>query len=75
MQDLNSLIPANSGWTLIEANAINTSGQIVGYGNHNGFNHAFLLTPINSSTTTNISASQPSSIYGDSVTLYSERLE
>jgi len=45
MQDLNSLIPANSGWTLINANSINNLGQITGYGLFNGHNHAFLLTP------------------------------
>jgi probable HAF family extracellular repeat protein len=47
MKDLNSLIPANSGWVLINANAINNVGQITGYGSRNGHNHAFLLTPIN----------------------------
>ena len=45
-QDLNSLIPANSGWTLINANAINNVGQIMGYGSKNGHNHAFVLTPV-----------------------------
>jgi probable HAF family extracellular repeat protein len=30
MRDLNSLIPANSGWVLINANAINRLGQITG---------------------------------------------
>ena len=47
MQDLNSLIPANSGWVLINANSINNVGQITGYGTRNGHNHAFLLTPVN----------------------------
>lgn len=47
MQDLNSLIPANSGWVLITANSINKAGQITGYGLINGHNHAFLLTPVN----------------------------
>ena len=47
MRDLNSLIPANSGWTLINANAINNVGQITGYGSHNSHNHAFVLTPLN----------------------------
>jgi len=47
MQDLNSLIPAGSGWVLINANAINNVGQITGYGTKNGSNHAFLLTPVN----------------------------
>jgi probable HAF family extracellular repeat protein len=45
MQDLNSLIDANSGWTLIWAFAINDNGQITGQGTINGESHAFLLTP------------------------------
>ena len=46
MLDLNNLIPANSGWLLNTANAINDQGQIVGYGTLNGFvPEAFLLTP------------------------------
>jgi probable HAF family extracellular repeat protein len=47
MQDLNNLIPASSGWVLVEANAINNAGQITGYGLKGGHNHAFLLTPVN----------------------------
>jgi probable HAF family extracellular repeat protein len=47
VKDLNNLIPANSGWTLINANAINNTGQITGYGTKAGHNHAFLLTPVN----------------------------
>ena len=47
MQDINSLISPNSGWTLGAAYAINDSGQIVGTGtNPNGKSDAFLLTPI-----------------------------
>ena len=45
MLDLNNLIPANSGWLLQVANAINDQGQIVGYGTVNGQIDAFLLTP------------------------------
>lgn len=45
MQDLNNLIPANSGWVLSQANGINDSGEIVGYGIVNGLEHGFLLTP------------------------------
>ena len=45
MRDLNSLIPANSGWVLINANAINRLGQITGYGIFKGYNHGFLLSP------------------------------
>jgi probable HAF family extracellular repeat protein len=45
IKDLNDLIPANSGWELIEARDINNKGQIVGEGKHNGQTRAFLLTP------------------------------
>jgi len=45
MLDLNNLIPANSGWLLQVANAINDQGQIVGFGTLNGQTEAFLLTP------------------------------
>ena len=47
MRDLNSLIPAGTGWVLINANAINNLGQITGYGTKNGSNHGFVLTPVN----------------------------
>jgi probable HAF family extracellular repeat protein len=46
MQDLNNLIPWYSDWQLVEAFAINNSGQIVGWGSHGGQTRAFLLTPI-----------------------------
>lgn len=39
------MIPAGSGWVLGEAYAINDAGQIAGYGNIGGEEHAFLLTP------------------------------
>jgi len=46
MRDLNSLIPANSGWELVSAEAINDKGHIVGYGaNKDSVGRAFLLTP------------------------------
>lgn len=45
IKDLNSLIPAKSGWVLNEADAINNSGQIVGTGAINGQEHGYLLTP------------------------------
>lgn len=46
-QDLNNLIAAGSGagWVLSQANAINSAGQIVGWGLLNGAQHAFLLNP------------------------------
>ena len=46
MQDLNNLIPANSGWVLQSGQSINDSGQITGYGLINGAQHAFLLNPV-----------------------------
>jgi probable HAF family extracellular repeat protein len=45
MIDLNTLIPAGSGWFLQVGSAINDSGQIAGTGVFNGQLHAFLLTP------------------------------
>ena len=45
IKDLNSLIPADSGWELQTAWDINNFGKIVGYGKHNGQTKAFLLTP------------------------------
>jgi probable HAF family extracellular repeat protein len=45
MLDLNNLIPANSGWLLQFAQAINDKGEIVGQGTLNGQAEAFLLTP------------------------------
>ncbi|NUR55003.1 MAG: hypothetical protein HOQ29_11190 [Acidobacteria bacterium] len=44
--DLNSRIPADSGWVLTSAKGVNGDGQIVGQGIVNGEVHAFLLTPL-----------------------------
>jgi probable HAF family extracellular repeat protein len=46
MQDLNTLIPANSGWSLSLARSINLRGQITGQGTIGGQQHGFLLTPV-----------------------------
>lgn len=43
--ELNSLLPAGSGWTLSRAQDINDRGEIVGRGIHNGAQRAFLLSP------------------------------
>jgi probable HAF family extracellular repeat protein len=45
MTDLNTLIPATSGWVLGDATGVNDSGQIVGTGTVGGQPHAFLLNP------------------------------
>ena len=46
MTDLNSLLPANSGWVLYDAQSINYAGQIVGTGWYNGQYQTYLLNPI-----------------------------
>jgi probable HAF family extracellular repeat protein len=46
MADLNNLIAPDSGWELYEADAINNSGQIAGFGIINGHYQAFLMTPV-----------------------------
>jgi len=46
MIDLNSLIPADSGWTIHDARAINSKGQIAAIGDKaGGQGHALLLSP------------------------------
>ncbi len=41
--DLNTVLPAGSGWVLLSAEGINENGDIVGYGTFNGSSRAFLL--------------------------------
>ncbi len=43
--DLNDLIPAGTGWQLMEATGINDAGKIVGSGTLAGLDRPFLLTP------------------------------
>jgi probable HAF family extracellular repeat protein len=43
--DLNSVLPANSGWKLVCASGINAKGQIVGVGCHGKQYRAYLLSP------------------------------
>jgi probable HAF family extracellular repeat protein len=46
MQDVNTLLPSNSGWVLVSAEGINNGGQITGLGMLGGqVQHAYLLTP------------------------------
>ncbi len=42
--DLNTLIPADSGWILRSAEGVNDQGDIVGFGTFNGTTRAFMLT-------------------------------
>lgn len=47
MQNLNSLLPAGSGWTITNAEGINDSMQIVGYGTNSlGQTRAYLMTAL-----------------------------
>jgi probable HAF family extracellular repeat protein len=45
MVDLNDRVSPAAGWVLVQATAVNASGQIVGTGRINNETHAFLLTP------------------------------
>ncbi len=45
MYDLNNLVANLGGWTLTEAEGVNDSGSIVGFGTIGGVQHGFLLTP------------------------------
>jgi surface antigen len=45
MVDLNTLIPAGSGWHLTDAKVINDYGQILAAGTLNGVSHGCLLIP------------------------------
>ncbi|HEY1242645.1 MAG TPA: choice-of-anchor D domain-containing protein [Bryobacteraceae bacterium] len=44
--DLNVLLPPGSGWVLVNAVAINDSGQIIGTGQLNGVDHVFRMDPV-----------------------------
>src|SRR5450631_941287 len=44
--DLNTLIGNGTGWVLLNAQSINDSGMIVGFGTFDGQIHAFLLDPL-----------------------------
>jgi probable HAF family extracellular repeat protein len=50
--DLNNLIPADSGWVLAEASAVNSKGQIAGTGMVGGVAGVFRLTPLAAGDTT-----------------------
>lgn len=52
MSDLNDAISPASGWLLVAATAVNSSGEIVGRGRINNETHAFLLTPTSPPTDT-----------------------
>lgn len=55
--DLNSLLPASSGWVLTDATAINDQGQIAGTGTHKGQAESFVLD-LNGAIATGLSVQQ-----------------
>ncbi len=59
MIDLNGLVPADSGWVLVDAFGINAPGQIVGIGTINDESHAFLLTPDDAAAPTTSAVASP----------------
>jgi probable HAF family extracellular repeat protein len=60
MIDLNTLIPADSGWTIEEARAINSAGKIAATGYKAGVGtHALLLTPTTTVPTAPTTPSTP----------------
>ncbi len=58
MNDLNNLLPVDSGWVLNNAVDINDSGQIIGTGTFNGAYQIFVLTP----ESTILTPSEPTNI-------------
>ncbi|MGA3065682.1 MAG: hypothetical protein ABSF29_02425 [Tepidisphaeraceae bacterium] len=69
MTDLNTLLPSGSGWTLINADGINSAGDIVGYGDFDGTFEAYELTPSGSISGTGTSGSSGSGPSGEVVPL------
>ncbi len=67
LTDLNTLIPANSGWILNKATTINDVGQIVGGGTINGVEHAFLLTPSTMASVQSVSLTASGMAVGRSI--------
>jgi probable HAF family extracellular repeat protein len=71
--DLNDLLPAGSGWALIDAFDINDQGQIVGYGiNPSGQERGFLMTPLIHLTAL---AFEPSTVVGGNPALLRATLD
>jgi probable HAF family extracellular repeat protein len=55
LTDLNGQLDSSgTGWTLVEARAINDAGQIVGVGRFGGVKHGFLLRPASTVTPSSI---------------------
>ncbi|GFE57670.1 hypothetical protein [Geobacter sp. AOG1] len=59
MTDLNTLLPASSGWNIEEVRDINDKGQIIGSGLLNGERHAFIFSPLVQTVRIDIRPSDP----------------
>jgi probable HAF family extracellular repeat protein len=70
--DLNTLVDGATGWTLAYATGINDAGQIVGAGDLNGVQRAFLLTPEPAAPTPAISGVVGAGLSQPAVTTLSE---
>jgi len=73
MSDLNSLIPADSGWVLLQAFGVNDSGQIVGTGLFDGQSQAFRLDPMHAPACTAVPEPAPVVMLGIAIVLLAIR--
>jgi probable HAF family extracellular repeat protein len=64
MQLLNNLVDPSLGWDLEVASGVNDSGQIVGWGSHDGGIHGFLLTPAATLTGITVTPTTPTVAVG-----------
>jgi hypothetical protein len=71
LQDLNGLVPVNSGWLLEDAKGIDNVGQIVGQGQVGSNTHAFLLTPTTTTTAAVPAPTSPATVSSFSIPLSS----
>ena len=69
MHDLNSLIPADSGWLLLQAFGINDTGQIVGTGVFQGQAQAFRLDPARFTASTAVPEPAPAWMFSIAIVL------
>lgn len=72
MTNLNDLLPAGTGWNLIEANGINDAGQIVGTVRHavEGWPRAVLLNPAGPAGSVKLSTASLSLVEGGGTDTY-----
>lgn len=62
-ENLNTLIPPNSGWKLEVASGVNDRGDIVGWGDHNGVQNAGFLLRLSGRRKRPVSAASPKHLY------------